>query len=267
MICVDDWTFVLADSHTSKGNQLKWKLNDRWCKADYLGYEGMAEYAASKILKKSNVSSFVDYELEKISYKGEEMVGCVSRNFLDANERLVTVERLYHQFTGKSMLANIVGMDTDEKISCVVKQVEDVTGLKHFGEYLTLLLEIDAIFLNEDRHGHNIAVVCDEEGNFRLSPVFDEGAGLFSDLRLDYPLEADLRECYKKIEARPFHIDFDEQVDAAESMYGVQLKITADEKYIEDLLQPMEEFYTVAIIQRVREILYDQKRKYQYIWK
>ena len=266
MICVDDWTFVLADSHTSKGNQLKWKLGDQWCKADYLGYEGMAEYVASSILKKSNISEFVDYSLERISYKGEEMVGCVSRNFLRENERLVTVERLYHQFTGKSMLANIVGMDTGDKISSVVKQVEDVTGLKDFGPYLTLVLEIDAIFLNEDRHGHNIAVICNENEEFRLSPVFDEGAGLFSDMRQDYPLDKDIRDCYKKIEARPFHVDFDEQVDAAEQLYGVRLRIDADEKYMEQLFDSLRLFYSPGEIQRVKDVLHEQKRKYQYMW-
>ena len=28
--------------HTSKGDQRKWKVGDRWYKADYMGYESLA---------------------------------------------------------------------------------------------------------------------------------------------------------------------------------------------------------------------------------
>lgn len=36
-------------THSSKGNQLKFQIGDRWIKADFLGYEGAAEYVASEI--------------------------------------------------------------------------------------------------------------------------------------------------------------------------------------------------------------------------
>lgn len=35
--------------------------------------------------------------------------------------------------------------------------MERMTGLKNFGVYLHKLFTIDAVFLNEDRHTHNIA--------------------------------------------------------------------------------------------------------------
>ena len=34
------------DRQSSKGNQLKWKNDGKWYKADYTGYEGLAEYAS-----------------------------------------------------------------------------------------------------------------------------------------------------------------------------------------------------------------------------
>jgi len=37
---------------SSKGNQLKWATNGYWYKADYTGYEGLAEYMISQLLKK-----------------------------------------------------------------------------------------------------------------------------------------------------------------------------------------------------------------------
>lgn len=39
-----------AGRASSKGNQLKWERNHIWYKADYTGYEGLAEYL--KVLPK-----------------------------------------------------------------------------------------------------------------------------------------------------------------------------------------------------------------------
>ena len=35
---------------SSKGNQLKWENDGIWYKADYTGYEGLAEYMVSQLL-------------------------------------------------------------------------------------------------------------------------------------------------------------------------------------------------------------------------
>lgn len=48
----------------------------------------------------------------------------------------------------------------------LVEQVERVTGLRNFGIYMNQLFTIDALFLNEDRHTHNMAVLMDGEGRF-----------------------------------------------------------------------------------------------------
>ena len=56
----------------------------------------------------------------------------------------------------------------------------EYTGLKEFSQYLTVLFEIDALFLNDDRHLNNIAVI-EEKGKFNYCPIFDNGAGLLSE--------------------------------------------------------------------------------------
>ena len=38
---------------SSKGNQLKWESEGKWYKADFMGYEGLAEYMVSSLLEKS----------------------------------------------------------------------------------------------------------------------------------------------------------------------------------------------------------------------
>ena len=59
------------DRQSSKGNQLKWENNGIWYKADYTGYEGLAEYLCAHFLKMSSLEEkeFVDYEIEEIMYR------------------------------------------------------------------------------------------------------------------------------------------------------------------------------------------------------
>ena len=84
--------------HTSKGDQPKWQLKDKWYKADHMGYEALAEVVVSQLLKQSNVPDFVEYEPVWIQYKGKEHPGCVSKNFRAKDEMLVPFERLHRAY-------------------------------------------------------------------------------------------------------------------------------------------------------------------------
>ena len=42
-------------NHTSKGNQLKWKCDGYWYKADHMGYEGLAETIVSAKIGRAHV--------------------------------------------------------------------------------------------------------------------------------------------------------------------------------------------------------------------
>ena len=50
MIELNDEYLYKTDIASSKGNQLKWCVNDVWYKADSNGYEGLSEYIVSKLL-------------------------------------------------------------------------------------------------------------------------------------------------------------------------------------------------------------------------
>ena len=54
---------------------------------------------------------------------------------------------------------------------------------------MSKILAIDTFFMNEDRHMHNIGVLMDAEEKYHLCPIFDNGAGLLSDIQMDYPME------------------------------------------------------------------------------
>lgn len=59
-----------------------------------------------------------------------------------------------------------------------------------------------------------------------------------------------------------FDMDFDIQVDAAESLYKPQLKFYFDKHDVHAALDDLTEMYPAALLNRVEQILYEQMRKY-----
>lgn len=256
--------------HTSKGDQRKWKIGDRWYKADYMGYESLAEVLVSHFLERSNLRyPFVRYQLVQIEYAEEQLNACQSQNFLMQNEILVPLEKLYRQYTGESLATKMAEFaEPSERIQYLVEEVEKITGINDFGKYITAVLEIDAFFLNEDRHTNNLAVVYSENTKqYSFSPIFDQGLCLFADTRLDYPLRLSLEECMKKIQAKSFSTDFDEQLDAAEALYGVQVQFDFSMKDLENEITRLTEKYSPVICERIQQLMRQQFRKYKYLIK
>lgn len=147
----------------------------------------------------------------------------------------------------------------------MAEQTARITGLKEFGAYLSRLLTIDALFLNEDRHTHNIAVLLDSAGKYHYCPIFDNGAALLSGTTMDYPLDGELDELMGEVKAKTFCQDFDEQLDLAEQLYGNQIRFYYTEKEIDRLLDE-ELYYPKEMKQRVKTILMYQRRKYRYLF-
>lgn len=58
-----------------------------------MGYEGLAQVVVSRLLKRSNVSAFVEYKPVWIPYREKDLPSCVSKNFRAKDEMLVTFER------------------------------------------------------------------------------------------------------------------------------------------------------------------------------
>ncbi len=256
------------DRQSSKGNQLKWENDGVWYKADYTGYEGLSEYIISHLLKKSTLTEeeYVLYDLEKIKYKENVYTGAKSVSFLKEGWQLITLERLFKNFFGESLYLSIYRIaEYEERLRFLVNQVERLTGLKDFGIYLNKLFTIDAFFLNEDRHTHNIAVLMNEKGEFSYCPIFDNGAGLLSDTLMEYPLRGDVYELMKHSRAKTICDDFDEQLDISEELYGVNVKFSFTEKDVRELLQNVTE-YSPEEKRRVETIICAQIRKYRYLF-
>ena len=253
---------------SSKGNQLKWINNGIWYKADYTGYEGLAEYMISHLLLKSSLrqDEFVLYEPEQIRYKDVVYSGVKSNDFLEKDWQLITLERLFKTFFGQSLYQSIFKIsDPEKRLIFLVEQVERVTNLSDFGVYINKLFTIDAFFLNEDRHTHNIAILMNKDGRFAYSPIFDNGAGLLADTTMDYPLAGDIYTLMGKVQSKTICNEFDEQLDISESLYKINLKFRFTKKDVTELLSNAEE-YPEEIRQRVETIIFAQMRKYPYLF-
>ncbi len=255
------------ENHTSKGNQPKWHIADKWYKADHMGYEALAECVVCELLKKSNVENFVTYDFVNIRYDNRVSVGCVSSDFKEDSEMLIPLEKLHRQYFGRG-LADVIATkgSVKDKITYTVNFVEDVTGLKNVGEYFAVMFAIDAFFLNEDRHTNNIAVIRNEKTKaFRFAPIFDNGLSLLSDTN-DYSPDCDVYENIKKVQAKPFDTDFDEQLNAVEELYGSKLKLHFKRSDVEKLFDELNGLYDEKIIKQAKTVLFEQMRKYQYFF-
>ena len=195
---------IFTQNSSSKGNQLKWRIGQEWFKVDGLGYESLSEVVISGLLKKSTVTDYVEYEYETVLYGNVSYHACKSVHFLEKGEEFYTLNQLYWQYKGKSLYRLVWELPEEKRLSFLVDEIIKLTNLADFGKYMTMLLEIDAIFLNEDRHLHNIAIIRKQDGTFRTSPVFDQGAALLSDIR-EYPVDGDIWNLIDNVKGKTFH--------------------------------------------------------------
>lgn len=269
MIHLFDTNMKDNQHHSSKGNQLKWQKDQMWYKADYTGYEGLAEYVVSALLTYSDLpeSLFIRYETEQMQYKNRIYLGCKSKNFLHNQWQLITLEQLYYLLYGQSLYEAVFHIHgIQNRADFLVSTVISMTGLKDFGRYLCQLLTIDALFLNEDRHMHNIAVLLDPEGEFHYCPVFDNGCSLLADITFDYPMEQDIIDLIPTVQSKTLSLDFMEQLEAVEQLFGMPVHFSFCSNDVSNILDN-EPFYSQEVKNRVRDILLQQMRTYQYLFK
>ncbi len=156
-------------------------------------------------------------------------------------------------------------MSIIEQIQFVVNSIESVTGLSNFGAFLTLILELDAFVLNDDRHYRNVSILKQKDGRFCFTPIFDNGGALLSD---EYSYAGDsLETLINSIESKPFSCDFDEQLDIAEQLYGVQIQFPKNVNYLKEVENEVLNYYTTEQLKRVEYILRQSTRKYSYLAK
>ena len=268
MITLQDDQMKTLNRRSSKGNQLKFEKDGFWYKADHAGYEGLAEYAVSNLLRYSTLGrdEFVLYEPEQILYRDRVFNGCKSADFT-GGWQLITLERLFTQAFGKGLNSIIYSIeDHTLRLKTTVDLVQRLTGIPDFGKYLAKLVTVDAVFLNEDRHTHNIAVMTNDRGEYKLCPIFDNGASLLSDTTIDYPLGTDCLELMKRAKPSTFCQSFEEQVDIAEELYGEQIRFAFGYHEIKDIIDRAPN-YPHEIRGRVIDLILNRRQAYGYLFR
>lgn len=253
---------------SSKGNQPKWKIGDFYYKQDYLGYEGLVEYVISQLLKKTNLKKdeFVEYNTEIIQNGNYIRNGCISKNFLQDGQSLVTLYKLYRNNYQRIINQDVFKIENlKERVRFIENRVYDLADIKDFGKYLCKIIEIDAFFLNEDRHFNNIALIY-ENDKYKLCPIFDNGSSLLSDTTLEYQVDKDVYKLIDNVKPKTFTFNFYEQLETIESLYGQQLEFYFTKKDIEEILNN-EPYYKQEDKERIKTILFEQMRKYNYLFK
>lgn len=267
MVELFETQIVAQNRKSSKGNQLKWCDGEFWYKADYAGYEGFSEYVVSHLLQKLSLRNeeYVLYDTEQIKYKAQIFNGCRSRNFINEDWQIITLERLFQSFMGESLNSCIYRIaEHEDRLRFMVEQTERITGLNNFGEYISKVLTVDSFFLNEDRHTHNLAVLMNGSGQYTYCPIFDNGAGLLSDTTMDYPLNSDVYELEELPKSKTFCKEFDEQLIIAEKLYGQKICFTFNQQDVMKIIEAAP--YSEEIKKRVMTVVFGQMRRYQYLF-
>lgn len=205
---------VRISSTSSKGDQSKWCVGDKWVKQNTRGYEGQAEVLASLVLAHSTLQEkdYVKYyPCEIVLPDGETSIGCYSHDFRGKLQE-VTLERLFEaNFTSTDPILNDKSLSTSEKFEQIMQQVQDFTGLDVRLD-IARLLAFDALILNEDRHTNNILFLYNPfKKSWELAPIFDNGLSLLSDLK-DYAQGKPLTILKRKVKAKPFNSSFSKQL-------------------------------------------------------
>ena len=131
--------YIVIQSGTSEGSQIKYRKDNYWYKKDNRGHEGRTEYLCSKLLSFSTLeqSEYVEYEQGYIN----QNMGCRSKNFLNPGEELITFYRLYYNEFGKDLSEVIGQMETmEERIEYVVNFIKQ-TCLIDITDYLKIPME------------------------------------------------------------------------------------------------------------------------------
>ena len=195
-----DEKYIIDDRGTSEGTQVKYRKDGFWYKLDQDGREGLCEYLASKLLSFTDLkeNDYIVYTQGLINGK----TGCRSKNYLNHGEEFITFYRLYYNEYGKSLAEVLAQMETmEERIEYTCSFVKKQTDLD-VRSYLSKIITLDRIILNEDRHVNNLAVIGSGDG-FSLAPIFDNGRSLLT-ANVSVNWNFDIKEHVRRVIAKPF---------------------------------------------------------------
>lgn len=237
---------MIITSGSSKGTQVKYYADGYWYKKNRWGYEGLSETLVTEVLRCSNQNYYAEYEQCKIN----GIAGCRSKNFLKENESIITFQRLYEMYQGGNLEDAIRRYNsTKDRVDYILDFIYGKIRLD-VKAYLSAILTLDMLTLNDDRHLNNLAIIMDAEQEiYKCAPIYDNGGALlsnFSEYHPDDEIEANI----DKVIARPFSGSFEVQAEAV----GFGLKL--DYEKVEECIKKYPK-------SRAKEVLWLQLKRYQ----
>lgn len=86
--------------------------------------------------------------MENMTVHRRSRIGCSSQNFLEKGQSLITLSNLLNKVLDAPLKEKLITLTSDKKrIQYLAEKAAEYTGLDKFPEYLTLVFEIDSLFL------------------------------------------------------------------------------------------------------------------------
>ena len=157
---------LLKAEELVKGNKYYYKLSMFEDGVGVVGHECVNEIIVDRLLTALNIEH-LDYSLIHalivFNNKEYETYLCKSRDFKHKGEAKTAFDAYYlsHRFPDESAL--------------------DFAIRNGWSYYVYKMFVVDYLILNRDRHGANIEVLKNQDGEVRLAPLFDHGLSLLYD--------------------------------------------------------------------------------------
>lgn len=173
----------LKATETIKGKKVYYKLSNYDSLNGIVGHECINELIVSRLLDKLEINH-LQYNLihgdVMIDGKVYNTFFCSSDSFRAKEERKMTFEMLF-QMQRKT---------TESPLEFAIR--------KGWEKEICQMILVDFLILNRDRHGANIEIIMDKDGNERMAPLFDHGLSFMINCRSEEEIEA-----YDVLEDKP----------------------------------------------------------------
>ena len=166
----------MNSSSSYLGAQTKWTSNGIWYKRDLRGGEAVVETLVSLFLESClNITEFRSERYGYVPYRvsTEDKRICLSPNFLENGKTFVSLYEAMKLLKPKQSEYT----DFEGKLDYIDSVYKGVVG-HSCKNWLLMVLTLDVMFRNTDRHLSNLGFVSDKWGDLQVTPIFDNGMAL-----------------------------------------------------------------------------------------
>lgn len=202
---------------SSDGCSPKYTNGNLWIKVDTKGYEALAEILACRVVKSLGYNC-VEYTPCFLIIDDLAHSSCASKSFQQIGLQETTLGRELCRLTGLNNLHNLMlhlehMQSVSERIDFVISAMKPFIDSDDLRTYIAVLLWLDSIMFNGDRHLHNI-LLFRSQTTLLPAPYFDFGDSFLSNVNFKYPMQMTAAYGIHNVKSKPFSSTFKKQVQA-----------------------------------------------------